>query len=304
MLVKNLVSLCCALSAAIAADNAVLTPAWGTVINSKQNFHIEWTPSSQNTVDLILREGSPDNLEKRLTIVSGIPNTGSYTWMIPEDVPTNSDYSIEIRDSGTRRSNFSPYFTILSGEHAQINAEGDKVSSGSIDPKLLETAGFLYGKPLPSMVQEASAPTGGSIRAVASASQHIFAEVSDSLSTSAYEPFDSAAVVHASTTGSSGSGSVTASGSSSEATSKSSHKSSGSGSSSTASKSKSSRTHSSSESGSSSATATSSTAASTHGSNETTSASKSTTEAKSGSDKLQPLACGVVACLALIFMVS
>jgi hypothetical protein len=77
--------------------------------------------------------------------------------LVPEHVSTNTDYAIEIQDTITKRSNFSPYFTVLSGPHAALNApkkdEQDTATaaeSNSIDPSVLQAAGYLYGQPLPS----------------------------------------------------------------------------------------------------------------------------------------------------------
>jgi hypothetical protein len=157
MLSKKYIICLCFVVFTVLGDNTIISPVWGTIISTNQELAVKWKPSSTNPVDILLREGSPQNLETKLVIGSGIPNSGSFAWLVPEHVSTNTDYAIEIQDTITKRSNFSPYFTVLSGPHAALNApkkdEQDTATateSNSIDPSVLQAAGYLYGQPLPS----------------------------------------------------------------------------------------------------------------------------------------------------------
>ncbi|KAF2427522.1 hypothetical protein EJ08DRAFT_680898 [Tothia fuscella] len=74
---------------------------------------IKWQPNTQGTISLQLRWGAAQNLEQGTTIVSGIPNSGSYTWTPPKELKAGADYAIQITDS-TGQTNYSPQFSIAS----------------------------------------------------------------------------------------------------------------------------------------------------------------------------------------------
>ncbi|KAA8915655.1 hypothetical protein TRICI_002167 [Trichomonascus ciferrii] len=136
---------------AIAADNPIKTPGWGNVVNAGNRVQIQWVPTTHGNVNIVLREGSQQNLKTVDTITSNYPNTGTFLWETPRDINTNTDYSIEIQDAtDTKNSNFSPYFTILAvGEgitpkpkpSAKPSATGDskKKASASSQPSSTTT---------------------------------------------------------------------------------------------------------------------------------------------------------------------
>jgi len=100
-----------ALSALVfAQENPITAPTAGDELKAGDSTTITWTPTtSDENVELVLRKGDSDDLDT-ITTIGNVPNTGTYTWTVPEDTPAGSDYAIEIKYEGG--SNFSPQFGV------------------------------------------------------------------------------------------------------------------------------------------------------------------------------------------------
>jgi hypothetical protein len=128
-----------ALSALVLAqdkENPIHKPTSGDKFGAGDTITIEWTPTTDDdTVHLVLRKGDEDNLDPGTPIDGNVPNTGSFTWKVPEDLPAGEDYTIEISwDGGT---NFSPKFTLDSDV---VNTTTAKLSSTESETSTTETS--------------------------------------------------------------------------------------------------------------------------------------------------------------------
>ncbi|KAI9869036.1 MAG: hypothetical protein M1813_002859 [Trichoglossum hirsutum] len=76
---------------------------------------ITWTPTSQGTITIILRQGSSTALGDGTPIAKNIANSGSFSWTPPSDIVRGSDYALQIvDDTNPNNINFTPQFVIES----------------------------------------------------------------------------------------------------------------------------------------------------------------------------------------------
>lgn len=76
---------------------------------------LNWKPTTDGTVTLILRSGASNDLNEGTVIASNVDNSGSYTWDVDSDITRGSDYTVEIVDDDDEGNvNYSPYFVLES----------------------------------------------------------------------------------------------------------------------------------------------------------------------------------------------
>jgi hypothetical protein len=161
----------CTAALAVAADNPIKTPGWGNVVNAGNRIQIQWVPTTHGNVNIVLREGSQQNLKTVDTITSNYPNTGTFVWETPQDINTNTDYSIEIQDAtDTKNSNFSPYFTIL--------AVGEGITPKPKPSAKATATGATKKKASPSSEASSTTTNEASSAAITNAKKNIAKETS------------------------------------------------------------------------------------------------------------------------------
>jgi len=69
----------------------------GSIFTEESDMAIRWTASSTKTIDILLLS----NKAGTVNIVSGITNSGSYTWKVKASAGYDADYQIAIRANGT-----------------------------------------------------------------------------------------------------------------------------------------------------------------------------------------------------------
>ncbi|KAL4911863.1 Ser-Thr-rich glycosyl-phosphatidyl-inositol-anchored membrane family-domain-containing protein [Aspergillus aurantiobrunneus] len=100
-----------------ARDNAFNIPNGGYVFTAGEPTTLTWDPTTQGTVTLKLQSGNAFDSSTGTTIVSGIDNSGSYTWDVPSDIADQTDYTVEIvSDSDPNSSNYLPRFSVEGAE--------------------------------------------------------------------------------------------------------------------------------------------------------------------------------------------
>lgn len=110
--------------------NPFSIPEEGLSATAGEPLTLNWEPTTDSTVTLILRSGSSSHLEDGTVIASSIENSGSYTWTPPEETTRGSDYTIEIvDDANEENTNFTPYF-VLESENTTPQTT-DVVTSGA-----------------------------------------------------------------------------------------------------------------------------------------------------------------------------
>ncbi|KAK5174312.1 uncharacterized protein LTR77_001392 [Saxophila tyrrhenica] len=93
--------------------NAFIIPDEGIAAQGGEPLTLEWKPSTQGTVTLILRSGSSNDLNEGTVIADSIDNSGSYTWTPSNKLTRGSDYTVEIvSDSDPSVTNYTPYFVL------------------------------------------------------------------------------------------------------------------------------------------------------------------------------------------------
>ncbi|QDS68966.1 hypothetical protein FKW77_008878 [Venturia effusa] len=90
-----------------------IVPIEGVIVAGKPTA-IKWQPTTSGPITLMLRSGPAENLDRGVVIAASIPNTGSYLWTPPADLPLKPNYAIQISNDaypGTQ-VNYSPQFAI------------------------------------------------------------------------------------------------------------------------------------------------------------------------------------------------
>ncbi|EAW15116.1 GPI anchored serine-threonine rich family protein [Aspergillus clavatus NRRL 1] len=101
------------LAAAASKANPFNIPNNGYQFSAGESTALTWTPTTKGTVTLMLQWGSVFTSGSGSTIVSSIPNSGSYTWSVPSDIAARPDYTVEIiSDDDPTQSNYLNRFTI------------------------------------------------------------------------------------------------------------------------------------------------------------------------------------------------
>ncbi|KAK3059133.1 hypothetical protein LTR09_000699 [Extremus antarcticus] len=93
--------------------NPFIIPEAGIAAKGGKPLTLQWKPTTQGTVTLVLRSGSSNNLNSGTVIASSISNSGSYTWTPSNQLTRGSDYTVEIvSDSDPSATNYLPYFVL------------------------------------------------------------------------------------------------------------------------------------------------------------------------------------------------
>ncbi|CEL08283.1 Ser-Thr-rich glycosyl-phosphatidyl-inositol-anchored membrane family-domain-containing protein [Aspergillus pseudodeflectus] len=100
-----------------ARENPFNIPSSGYEFTAGEPTTLSWDPTTEGTVTLRLQWGDAFTSSTGETIVSGIPNSGSYTWSVPDEIADRDDYSVEIvSDTDPSTSNYLPRFSIAGAE--------------------------------------------------------------------------------------------------------------------------------------------------------------------------------------------
>ncbi|KAF2718824.1 hypothetical protein K431DRAFT_124620 [Polychaeton citri CBS 116435] len=93
--------------------NPFSVPSGGFSAVAGESLELNWNPTTDGTVTLVLRSGASSNLNQGSIIEANIDNSGSYTWDVPSGTVRGSDYTIEIvSDTDTSEVNYTPPFVI------------------------------------------------------------------------------------------------------------------------------------------------------------------------------------------------
>jgi len=109
--------------------NPIVAPLGNEDIKAGEATTIKWTPTTGDTVTLILREGTDANdLGTLTTIAANVDNSGSFEWTPSADLVDAGDYSIQIT-SDRETSNYSPMFSIESDNKASSTSSSSTSTS-------------------------------------------------------------------------------------------------------------------------------------------------------------------------------
>lgn len=114
-------------------QNPFTIPRSGFSFKAGEASDIEWSPTTNGTVSIILRSGPSSNFGHGEIIASHISNTGTYTWTPSTSITLGLNYVLEIvNDDNLEQTNYSPYFV--------INSPNTVVSSTAILTYAAETS--------------------------------------------------------------------------------------------------------------------------------------------------------------------
>ncbi|RHZ72609.1 hypothetical protein CDV55_105915 [Aspergillus turcosus] len=135
-----------ALAAVVAAQtnaNPFNIPASGYQFTAGEPTTLSWDPTTGGTVTLKLQWGSVFTPNSGSTIVSNIPNSGSYTWTVPSNIAARPDYSVEIiSDQDTSETNYLPRFAVAGATGiASSTASATTTTSASTTSTTTTTSG-------------------------------------------------------------------------------------------------------------------------------------------------------------------
>ncbi|PLB34071.1 GPI anchored serine-threonine rich family protein [Aspergillus candidus] len=101
--------------AAAAANNAnsFNIPKDGYSFKAGEPTTLSWDPTTEGTITLKLQWGAVLTPDSGKEIAANIPNSGKYTWDVPEDLEKQPDYAIEIiSDDDADKVNYLPRFVV------------------------------------------------------------------------------------------------------------------------------------------------------------------------------------------------
>ncbi|KAK6522269.1 hypothetical protein TWF281_002833 [Arthrobotrys megalospora] len=146
---RNLLTLLLsALPLTLAADlgnNAITAPVAGDVITAGEPYAIKWTNMKGNLVTITLIDGPANQVHAVKDIATNAPNTGVFTWSVPDDLPASQTYAIRISyNNNPADYNYSDRFTFENtntvssaavSSHAETStAPSTKTATTSSDP--------------------------------------------------------------------------------------------------------------------------------------------------------------------------
>ncbi|KAI9869037.1 MAG: hypothetical protein M1813_002860 [Trichoglossum hirsutum] len=99
--------------AVVAAQSSLMLTTTFTSVAAGDSVKITWAGGDPTApVTLVLRSGDPNNLNAGSVITSSATG-GSFTWSVPSDIPSLSNYALEIKQGSL--DNFSNQFAISGG---------------------------------------------------------------------------------------------------------------------------------------------------------------------------------------------
>ena len=92
--------------------HVVFPSAEGITLAKGGTYTIQWGSVRVDPVNILLCEESPDELFCFSSIAAGVPNSGSYSWTVPSNLPNGSNYVIGVGVSGVSIAFSDNPFTI------------------------------------------------------------------------------------------------------------------------------------------------------------------------------------------------
>jgi len=125
------IAVCAAFASAVfAAENPISKPDGSESIPAGGSYLIKWTPTTNGTIKLTLRQGPSDDLKDLDVIASNVENSGSYKWSVPKELPAGDNYALMITSDGGD-VNYTPLLTVESDAKSKPSAPVSKSMSAS-----------------------------------------------------------------------------------------------------------------------------------------------------------------------------
>jgi len=103
--------------------NPIYKPGLNELVPAGSPYTITWTPTTQDTVTLLLLRGPSNNVVPLYPIVEGIANTGTYDWTPSLDLqPDTTGYGIQLICDDTGAYQYSTQFGISNDNYSGSNS--------------------------------------------------------------------------------------------------------------------------------------------------------------------------------------
>jgi hypothetical protein len=121
-----------------------ITRPLNEVVPKCEPFQITWTPTTFNTVSVLLLKGPASNVVKfGPSLAEGIVNSGSLTWTPAADLPVtegNTGYGLQIVDDKTGQYQYSTQFGISAGKCGEVKPSSSAAPAPSSAPAASSSA--------------------------------------------------------------------------------------------------------------------------------------------------------------------
>lgn len=112
--------------------NPIYKPGLDEQVPAGQPYTITWTPTTQDTVTLLLLQGPSNNVVPLYPIAESIDNTGTYVWTPSTDLaPGTSGYGIQLICDDTGEYQYSTQFGISNPNYTGGNSTSASSYSSS-----------------------------------------------------------------------------------------------------------------------------------------------------------------------------
>jgi hypothetical protein len=123
------------------ANNPILTPQTGEVIQAGTTYNITWTPNTGNEISIELWNGNSlantlgadcedsEDSDSCTQVVSSMNNSGYYLWAVPNNAPQSETYWLDIY---VPNPDFNgPYFYLTGNFTIQKSTKNHQTASSS-----------------------------------------------------------------------------------------------------------------------------------------------------------------------------
>ncbi|CAI6334879.1 unnamed protein product [Periconia digitata] len=136
-----------------------ITRPLNEIVPAGKAFEITWTPTTSNTVSLVLLKGPAINVIPQYAIVEGIPNSGKFSWTPDaalEATAGPNGYGIQIIDDVNGQFQYSTQFGISSSGKVSSSAP---VPSKSAAPAPSSSGYAVVPSGVPTTIKTSAAPS-------------------------------------------------------------------------------------------------------------------------------------------------
>lgn len=100
------------------SGNAISKPGLNEIVTAGQPYSIEWQPSTEGPISLVLLRGPSTNVQPIKTLAESIDNSGSYEWTPSKDLePDTTHYGLLLVVEGTGQYQYSTQFGVENPEY-------------------------------------------------------------------------------------------------------------------------------------------------------------------------------------------
>jgi len=149
-------------------SNPISRPVASDKLVAGETFDVKWRPDTPGPIKLILRKGNPQNLDTVGDVVTGLANSGSYSWAVPDNIETGAHYALQIVDENDPTEfNYTPLFAIEGTER-----RGPEASTTSTTTTESTTTQRTTESSTESNTESTSAPETSSTTEAATTTTH------------------------------------------------------------------------------------------------------------------------------------